>query len=72
MTGTIIRIIHARGYGFVRDDCGSERFIHALDLSDSAVFLSLREGQRISFEPHQRQEPRGKNNGLGMKDVKPL
>lgn len=73
MTGTITRILHAKGFGFIQDEAGEERFLHARDLYHSHDFLSLREGDQLEFEPTVRH-PAGlnKRNGLGVTKVRKL
>ncbi len=56
MTGTITRLIHLRGYGFICDEQGNSRFLHATDLVDAALWPALREGQLVKFEPTVRKQ----------------
>lgn len=70
MTGTIRRLIHAKGYGFVEDEKGDERFLHAKDLKHTHEFLALREGDQIEFEPTVRPAKNAKRNGLGVTKVR--
>lgn len=46
--GRIKKIIHDRGFGFVRADDGNEIFFHRTELSID--FDSLQEGQQVEFE----------------------
>jgi cold shock CspA family protein len=69
MTGTILRILHLRGYGFIYDEAGDERFFHARDLVDQRLWPRLEEGQAVEFEAATR--PRGARNQLGVTGVKP-
>jgi cold shock protein len=54
-TGTIKRLVRDRGFGFVRDDAGLERFFHRSAVADGA-FDQLKEGQAVTFE----EEPSAK------------
>ena len=54
MYGTIARIIHAHGFGFIRTSEGREIFFHRSSLS-GLVLNRLKEGQEIEFEA-QREE----------------
>jgi cold shock CspA family protein len=54
MYGTIARVIHAHGFGFIRCSDGWEVFFHRSSLSGLDL-NRLREGQEIEFEV-QREE----------------
>ncbi len=47
-SGTIVRLMSDKGFGFISDEGGVEHFFHQSALRD-AVFASLREGQRVEF-----------------------
>ncbi len=47
-SGTIVRLLTDKGFGFVSDEAGVEHFFHQTAVQD-AVFESLREGQRVEF-----------------------
>lgn len=49
MTGVIKRLVPEKGFGFVRDGAGLERFFHRSAVVDDG-FDDLREGQTVSFE----------------------
>lgn len=49
MTGVIKRLVPEKGFGFVRDGGGLERFFHRSAVVDDR-FDDLREGQTVSFE----------------------
>lgn len=77
MTGVIIRILHFRGYGFIRDEAGVERFVHVSDLTDTALWSNIRVGRKVEFTPIVREPlPTSRfgdrYNGLGVKDVRLL
>ena len=47
-SGTIVRILTDKGFGFVSDEGGVEHFFHMSAVKD-AVFETLTEGQRVEF-----------------------
>ena len=47
-TGTIARLLIDKGFGFIRDESGTEHFFHRSAVR-GAVFELLREGQRVEF-----------------------
>ncbi len=47
-SGTIVRLLIDKGFGFISDDVGVEHFFHQSGVQD-AVFASLREGQHVEF-----------------------
>ena len=47
-SGTIVRLLTDKGFGFIGDEAGVEHFFHQSGVQD-AVFESLREGQRVEF-----------------------
>ena len=48
-TGTIARLLIDKGFGFIRDETGTEYFFHRSSVR-GAVFELLREGQRADFQ----------------------
>ena len=58
-TGTIMRLIGERGYGFIKDEGGQEVFFHATGVEGS-TFEELQEGQRVAFE--SEPDTRGRGN----------
>ena len=59
--GRIKKIIHDRGFGFVRADDGNEVFFHRTELS-TVDFDSLQEGQAVTFEVvNSPKGPRARN-----------
>jgi cold shock CspA family protein len=68
VTGVVTRILHLRGYWFIKDSNGDERFLHAGDLVDQSLWPNLKNGQRVEFEPRAR--PKGSRNGLGTARVR--
>jgi len=48
-TGIITKIVKARGFGFLRDDAGVERFFHRNDVSGN--FDTLEVSQPVRFTP---------------------
>ena len=60
-TGTIARLLIDKGFGFIRDEGGTEHFFHRSAVRDS-VFELLREGQRVDFQPEDSTKgPRAGN-----------
>lgn len=51
MTGTIIRLISDKGFGFIRAGNGSEYFFHHSSVKGD--FNSLKEKQEVTFEATQ-------------------
>ncbi len=51
-TGTIARLLIDKGFGFIRDEGGTEHFFHRSAVRDT-VFELLREGQRVDFQPEE-------------------
>jgi CspA family cold shock protein len=47
-SGTIARLLIDKGFGFIRDDGGTEHFFHRSAIR-GAVFELLREGQAVEF-----------------------
>jgi CspA family cold shock protein len=61
MTGTIKRLVHEKGFGFILAGDGKEYFFHSSACA-SQPFDSLREGQDVSFEVGQGPKgPRAEN-----------
>ena len=59
--GRIKKIIHDRGFGFVRADDGIEVFFHRTELS-TVDFDSLEEGQAVTFDVvNSPKGPRARN-----------
>ena len=53
--GTIARLLIVKGFGFIRDESGSEHFFHRSAVRGT-VFELLREGQRVEFTPEESQK----------------
>jgi CspA family cold shock protein len=57
--GTVKRLVHDKGFGFVADEGGREYFFHQ---SACDSFGELREGQAVTFEAGQGPKgPRAEN-----------
>lgn len=66
-TGTIVRLVPDRGFGFIRDDStGTEYFFHRSGVAPSHRFEGLRQSMAVSFE--QEDSDKGPRAG----DVTPL
>jgi CspA family cold shock protein len=51
MYGTIKKIIHDKGFGFIVPDDGSDDvFFHRSKLAPKVVFEDLREGDEVEFQ----------------------
>ena len=59
-TGTIKRLVHDKGFGFIAAGDGNEYFFH--QSSCHTPFNELREGQSVTFDTGQGPKgPRGEN-----------
>ena len=47
-SGTIVRLLTDKGFGFISDEAGVEHFFHQSGVQ-VGVFESLQEGQRVEF-----------------------
>jgi cold shock protein len=60
-TGTIKRLVHDKGFGFIAAGDGNEYFFHQSACSQTA-FDDLREGQAVTFDRGQGPKgPRAEN-----------
>jgi CspA family cold shock protein len=59
MTGTIVRIVSQRGFGFIQEQNGNEVFFHASGVTGTTPFDSLQEGQQVSYEKMRDERGRG-------------
>ena len=59
MTGTIVRIVAQRGFGFIQEQNGTEVFFHASGVVGATPFDSLQEGQQVSYEKTRDERGRG-------------
>ena len=59
MTGTIVRIVSQRGFGFIQEQDGKEVFFHASGVTGSTPFDYLQEGQAVAYEKQQDDRGRG-------------
>jgi cold shock protein len=61
MNGTIKRLVHDKGFGFVAASDGNEYFFHQSACADGQ-FDQLREGQAVTFQSGQGPKgPRAEN-----------
>ena len=58
MTGTIVRLVRDRGFGFIKDQQGNEIFFHASGVPTGS-YDSLNEGQQVDFDKEQDTRGRG-------------
>lgn len=61
--GTVMRLLLGQGFGFLRSDDGTERFIHA---KENLEFFNLTIGQRVQYTPVEHVK------GKRAINVKPL
>ena len=59
MTGTIVRIVAQRGFGFIREQDGNELFFHASAVTGSTPFDNLQEGQTVTYDKTRDDRGRG-------------
>jgi cold shock CspA family protein len=57
MTGTIVRLVAQRGFGFIREPDGKALFFHASGVVGPAPFDDLREGPAVAYD-ETRAPPR--------------
>jgi cold shock protein len=61
ITGTIKKLVHDKGFGFIAAQDGSEYFFHQSACVGTA-FNQLREGQSVTFDKgHGPKGPRAEN-----------
>lgn len=51
MRGTVVRIVADRGFVFVRDTDGNDRFVHANEFIPRSAFYDVRDGTVLVFDP---------------------
>lgn len=57
MKGTVTSLAHDRGFGFLRDETGQERFFHKSTCLPVEVFEELEIGDTVMFTPFEH--PKG-------------
>lgn len=72
MTGTITKVLHNKGYAFIRGEDKLSRFAHRRAFADTLEFDLLEEDEprRVEFDPIH--DPAGGDNGLRASNVKVL
>lgn len=69
MNGVVIAVLISKGFGFVRDEDGFNRFCHVKDISyRGKPFELMHEGQQVTFDPVNKP-PTDKNNGKSCVNV---
>ena len=58
-SGSIVRLVRDRGFGFIRTDDGQEVFFHASGVTGGVPYDSLNEGQMVSFDVERDTRGRG-------------
>jgi cold shock CspA family protein len=59
MTGTIVRLVAQRGFGFIQEPDGTERFFHASGVVGATPFDDLWEGQAVTYDKTRDDRGRG-------------
>jgi cold shock CspA family protein len=67
MKGHITALKRTKGFGFIRDSEGRDRFFHANGL-EGTTFDQLQEGFAVEFEPYDQAG--AKDNGLRARRVR--
>jgi CspA family cold shock protein len=57
--GTIKKLVHDKGFGFIASNDGSDVFFHHSSVADRQ-FDNLEEGQQVEYEVEQGSGPKGK------------
>jgi CspA family cold shock protein len=57
-TGSIVRLVRDRGFGFIRTDNGQEVFFHATGVTGTP-YDSLAEGQTVTYDVERDTRGRG-------------
>ena len=57
-TGSIVRLVRDRGFGFIRADNGQEVFFHATGVMGTP-YDSLSEGQTVTYDVERDTRGRG-------------
>jgi cold shock CspA family protein len=58
-TGSIVRLVRDRGFGFIRADNGQEVFFHATGVAGTTPYDYLNEGQLVSYDVERDIRGRG-------------
>ncbi|MDQ3701735.1 MAG: cold shock domain-containing protein [Chloroflexota bacterium] len=58
-SGSIVRLVRDRGFGFIRTDDGTEVFFHATGVTGGTPYDNLNEGQVVNFEVERDTRGRG-------------
>jgi CspA family cold shock protein len=58
-SGSIVRLVTNRGFGFIRTDNGQEVFFHASGVTGGAAYDNLAEGQAVTFDVERDTRGRG-------------
>jgi CspA family cold shock protein len=65
-TGSIVRLVRNRGFGFIKAENGNDIFFHSSGVTTS-TYHELREDQQVTYETEQDTHGRG----LRAVNVKP-
>ena len=73
MQGPIIRLLPAKGYGFVRSsENGLTYFVHAKEVKPRLDFDRLCEGETVEFDPGENENAQPHQNKLRALNVRRL
>lgn len=62
MFGTVVRLVSEKGFGFIKDAQGMERFFHRSAVRSEGGFEHLNEGQEVEFDEERSEKgPRATN-----------
>jgi cold shock CspA family protein len=67
MKGHITALKRTKGFGFIRDSEGRDRFFHAGNI-EGTTFVQVQEGYEVEFEAYE--QPGAKDNGLRARRVR--
>ena len=56
MNGTVKKVVHDRGFGFIKGDDGEEYFFHRSGVDTSLEFDRLAGGENVAFEIEKGQK----------------
>lgn len=59
LSGTIIRLVRDRGFGFIQEQNGNELFFHASGVTGSTPYDNLQEGQPVAYAKTRDDRGRG-------------
>lgn len=70
MRGTIVKIIHIRGFGFIDGEDGVSRYFHATAVVPERFFPYLNTGDLVDFDPTTIEAAGNNGNGERATNVR--